>query len=268
MKVFVLGHRGMLGHIVARYLDQQGCEVIITPLRYSARAEDPLIEAVRESRSDWVVNAIGRIKQKTDNPSDLYQANSLLPLHLSLRLHPNQRLVHASTDCVFSGKSGNYSIDSEQDAQDVYGLSKAMGEKIAQAGRCWVIRTSIIGPELDGGSGLMGWFLRQSGQVNGYTNHFWNGITTLEWAKICLELMSKRLKNAGPIIQAGSASTMSKYEVLKLIARIWNRPVKVRAVETTEAINRALIPTAMRQELNKQLVELKSWYDGGAEVAQ
>src|SRR5687768_10465068 len=122
MKVFVLGHRGMLGHIVARYLAQQGCEVITTPLRYAAQAQDPLIEAVRESGCIWVVNAIGRIKQKTDNPTDLYQANSLLPLHLGLRLHSNQRLVHASTDCIFSGKKGSYSVDSEQDAQDVYGL--------------------------------------------------------------------------------------------------------------------------------------------------
>jgi dTDP-4-dehydrorhamnose reductase len=268
MKVFVLGHKGMLGHVVARHLAQQGCEVVTTPLRYVAQARDPLVEAVRESECSWVVNAIGRIKQKTDNPADMYLANSLLPIHLGLRLHSGQRLIQAGTDCIFSGKKGNYSIDSQQDAEDVYGLSKSIGEKVVQAGRCWVIRTSIIGPELAGGSGLMGWFLRQSGQVNGYTNHLWNGVTSLDWAKISWELMSNQLKTTGPIIQAGFSPPLSKYDILKLIARIWNRPVEVRAVETAEAIDRTLVPEVVRPELSQQLLELKAWYDVGAPTAK
>ena len=86
MRVFVLGHRGMLGHVVARFLEQQGCEVVTSPARYGGAARDSLVEAVRNSGCIWVVNALGRIKQKTEDPSELYLANSLFPVHISTRM--------------------------------------------------------------------------------------------------------------------------------------------------------------------------------------
>ena len=128
MRVFVLGHRGMLGHVVARFLEQQGCEVVTSSLRYGGAARDSLVEAVRDSGCIWVVNALGRIKQKAEDPSELYLANSLFPLHLGTRMRSEQRLIHASSDCVFSGRRGQYSLADERDAYDVYGLSKALGE--------------------------------------------------------------------------------------------------------------------------------------------
>ena len=261
MRVFVLGHQGMLGHVVARYLTQQGCQVLTSPQRYAAQARDPLIETIRDSGCTWVVNAIGRIKQKSENPAELFLANSLFPLHLGLRLRPDQRLVHASTDCVFSGRQGHYSNDSERDAEDIYGLSKAIGEGVARPGRCVVIRTSIIGPELNGGHGLMGWFLRQSGEVNGYTNHLWNGITTLEWARICWELMSGRLNTEDPVVQPGFEPPMSKCDMLQLIRKIWGLTVHVRSVEAKDAVDRTLVPTLTRPGLEQQLRALKTWYD-------
>lgn len=261
MRVFVLGHQGMLGHVVARYLAQHGCRVLTSALRYTGQARDPLIEAVRDSGCTWAVNAIGRIKQKSDNPTELFLTNSLLPLHLGLRLRPDQRLVHASTDCVFSGRRGAYPIDGELDAEDIYGLSKALGEAVARPSRCVVMRTSIIGPELGSGYGLMGWFLRQSGEVNGYTNHLWNGITTLEWSKICWELISDRLEPVEPVVQPGIEPPMCKYDMLQLIGQIWGLSVKIRAVEAKEAVDRTLMPTLKRPGLEQQLRELKTWYD-------
>lgn len=260
MKVFVLGHRGMLGHVVARFLNEQGHQVVTSSERYGARPRDPLIEAVRDSGAEWVVNALGRIKQKSEDPDDLFRANTLFPLQLALRMKPGQRLVHASTDCVFSGKLGSYALDGSRDCEDVYGLSKALGEAVAESDRCWVIRVSIIGPELGSGSGLMGWFLRQTGQVNGYTNHLWNGITTLEWAKICHELITSRLKPKRPVIQAGFSPALSKCDILQLMGQIWERPVQVRPVEATEKIDRTLAPTLLRPGLELQLRELKTWY--------
>jgi dTDP-4-dehydrorhamnose reductase len=251
----------MLGHVVARYLAQQGCQVVTSALRYAAQARDPLIETVRDSGCAWVVNAVGRIKQKSDNPTELFLNNSLFPLHLGVRLRSDQRLVHASTDCVFSGKRGAYPIGGELDAEDIYGLSKAIGEAVARPDRCVVMRTSIIGPELGSGYGLMGWFLRQSGEVNGYTNHLWNGITTLEWAKICWELMSGRLKTEDPVVQPGIEPPMCKYDVLRLIGQTWGLTVKIRAVEAKDAADRTLIPTLKRPGLEQQLRELKTWYD-------
>jgi dTDP-4-dehydrorhamnose reductase len=260
MRVFVLGHQGMLGHVVARFLGQQGCEVVTSGLRYAGAARDSLVEAVRDSACDWVVNALGRIKQKTEDPNELYLANSLLPLHLAARMRSGQRLIHASTDCVFSGRKGNYSIADERDAEDVYGLSKIFGEAAVQPGRCWVLRTSIIGPELGTGWGLMGWFFRQSGEVNGYTNHSWNGLTTLEWAEIAWEIVNSRLNTEGPLIQAGTWPPLSKCDVLALIAKAWGISVKIRPTEAKDALNRALVPTLKRPDLEQQLHKLHAWY--------
>jgi dTDP-4-dehydrorhamnose reductase len=263
MRVFVLGHQGMLGHVVARFLEQQKCEVVTSSLRYAGAARDPLVEAVRDSGCEWVVNALGRIKQKTEDHNELYLANSLFPLHLAARMRSGQRLIHASTDCVFSGRKGNYSLADERDAEDVYGLSKIFGEAAAQPGRCWVLRTSIIGPELGTGWGLMGWFFRQSGEVNGYTNHLWNGITTLEWARIAWQRMTGEFAAEAPIIQPGTRQPLSKYEVLHLIGVIWGLATKVRPAEAKEAINRTLYPTTQRPNLEPQLRELRAWYGAG-----
>jgi dTDP-4-dehydrorhamnose reductase len=251
----------MLGHVVARFLQQKGCEVVTSLLRYGGAARDPLVETVRDSGCIWVVNALGRIKQKTEDPNELYLANSLFPLHLCTRLRPEQRLIHASSDCVFSGRRGHYSVADERDADDVYGLSKALGEAVAQSDRCWVIRTSMIGPELGKGWGLMGWFLCQSGEVNGYTNHLWNGITTLEWAEVACELMNGQLSAEGPLIQAATWPAMSKCEVLRLIGKAWGRAVKVRPTEANDTVDRTLLPTLKRPELEHQLSRLRAWYE-------
>lgn len=102
MKVFVLGHRGMLGHVVARYLSESGFEVVTSELRFQPLPKDPLIEAVCESDCRWVVNAMGRIKQKSNAPDELFTLNVLFPLHLRTKLRPEQRILHASSNCVFS----------------------------------------------------------------------------------------------------------------------------------------------------------------------
>src|SRR6267143_486220 len=109
--VFVLGHRGMLGHVVTRYLTEQGCEVVTSNARYEALPRDPLIEKVRNSDCTWIINAIGRIKQRCESSTELFLAKSILPLHLKSRMRDDQHLIHASTDCVFSGGRGSYRID-------------------------------------------------------------------------------------------------------------------------------------------------------------
>ena len=259
MKVFVLGHRGMLGHVVSRYLTEQGHEVRHSSSRYAGTPADPLVEEVRESGCDWVVNAAGKIWQKCENPVELFLANAFLPLHLKLRLKPSQRLLHASTDCVFSGKSGNYKVDAAPDAEDSYGVSKILGEKIAEADRAIVLRVSIIGPELKDHSGLMEWFLNQTAGVSGYTNHKWNGITTLEWAKICDEIVRGELRPGKPLVQAGTATPVSKFELLQMIGKIWEHSIPITP-KAPEPVDRTLVPTLMRGSLGGQLEELRRWY--------
>jgi dTDP-4-dehydrorhamnose reductase len=261
MKVFVLGHRGMLGHVVTRYLAERGHEILTSDTRYSGGPDDPLIDELRRTEATWIINCIGKIPQKTTNPAELFMANFQLPVHIKTYLRPDQQLLHASTDCVFSGKRGNYRIEDTPDPHDAYGLSKLLGESIAELGRCQIIRTSIIGPELGGdGKGLMAWFLKQNGPVNGFTNHWWNGITTLEWAKIADELVAGKLKPTTAIFQTGSEAVVSKYELLKLIGEVWRHSIAINATEAKEAVNRTLMPTVKKSDLRTQLREFNSWY--------
>src|SRR6185437_14510266 len=126
-RMFVLGHRGMLGHVVARYAAEAGWEVVTSPLRYAAGARDPLVEQVRESGASIVVNCLGLTKQRSDDRAALYMANAVFPVQLAMRMQPTQYLVHASTDCVFAGTRGDYRVDDECDATDAYGFSKLLG---------------------------------------------------------------------------------------------------------------------------------------------
>jgi dTDP-4-dehydrorhamnose reductase len=261
MKVFVLGHRGMLGHVVARYLAERGHEVLTSDTRYSGGPDDPLIEELRRTEATWIINCVGKIPQKTTNPAELFMGNFQFPVHIKTYLRRDQRMLHASTDCVFSGKRGNYRVDDTPDPHDVYGLSKLLGESIAELGRCQIIRTSIIGPELgEGGKGLMAWFLKQKGPVNGFTNHMWDGITTLEWAKIANEILIQKLNPTTAIYQTASEAAVSKCQLLKLICEVWSRSITINPTEANEAINRTLVPLQNRSSVESQLLELKTWY--------
>lgn len=249
----------MLGHVVARYLREQAVEVITSEERYNAQPRDPLVETVRDSGCSWVINALGRTKQKSQDNQELLQTNGLFPIHLKSRLRPGQRMIHASTDCVFTGERGNYECSHETDAADAYGFSKVLGEQIAEMDRCFVFRTSIIGPETQSAHGLMAWFLRQD-KANGFLNHHWNGITTLDWAKLCLEAMRGQIKFTHPILQIGIWPSVSKYEMLVLMGQVWGHPIPIHPTNAPSAINRVLVPELLRPPLRTQLDELKAWY--------
>jgi dTDP-4-dehydrorhamnose reductase len=249
-RVFVLGHRGMLGHMVTRFLQAQGCEVMTCPFRYAGLPQDPLLTAVRESGCGWVINAIGLIKQKSSNEGHLFLLNSILPIHLMQELGPNQRLIHASTDCVFSGGRGWYAANDFKDAEDVYGLSKALGEQVVLHPRALVMRVSIIGPELGSGIGLLGWFLQQHGMIHGYTNHFWNGITTLEWAKAACEVIQGHAPRNHGLVQLGVSEPVSKHELLLLFKEIWSQNVTIEPAAPPQAAIEAHV-IALLEELQE-----------------
>jgi dTDP-4-dehydrorhamnose reductase len=259
MKIFVLGHRGMLGHVLARYLREQGMEVITTEERYSGWPDDPLIAAVSNSNADWIINTIGKLDAKTTSPSEILLVNAQLPVHLKSYFRENQRMIHASTDGVFSGRAGNYSVDAERDATDIYGFSKILGEVVAEKEKAFVLRTSVIGPSLDG-RGLFSWLLSQKGPVSGFRNHHWNGITTLEWAKVCAELIKGDSRPSHPIIQACSSNHLSKLELLRTIADTWSAGITIQHSEHSTSINRSLIPTVERPAIRTQLQQLRDWY--------
>lgn len=261
--VFVLGHRGMLGHVAARWFAERGHEVRTTDARYTAAARDPLVEAVRESDARWVVNCLGRIKQKSADPAELYRSNTLLPLQLASRLRPDQHLVHASSDCVFSGTRGGYRADEPGDADDVYGVSKLLGEAVGHAPNATVVRVSIIGPELGDGRGLMGWFLTQPADrpVNGFTDHRWNGITTLEWARLVDGLLERLARGTRPpaLFQPGT-DAISKYELLVQLRDVFATGHEIRPVASGTRVDRTLVPDPHLGALRPQLEALRDWY--------
>jgi dTDP-4-dehydrorhamnose reductase len=259
MRVFVLGHRGMLGHVVARAVAERGHEVVTSSERYSGSPRDPLVEAVRASRCTAVLNCLGSTKRREQDLTELYHANAQFPLHLAARLHPDQHLVHASTDCVFDGKRGHYGVDEEPTASDPYGFSKRLGEMIAGRLNVTVIRVSIIGPDYRPYSrGLLAWFLNQptSAPVPGYTNWRWDGITTLEWTDIALDVIAR---GGGELVQPATRP-MSKYELLGTFRDAYGTKHEIAPALAPTTIDRTLVPTEERAPIEEQLKRLRDWY--------
>jgi dTDP-4-dehydrorhamnose reductase len=259
MKVFVLGHRGMLGHVVHRYLAETGLEILTSDERFAGGPDDKLIATVKNSGADWVVNAIGKLDANSTPALGMLLVNTQLPLQLKCFLRPHQRIIHASTDGVFSGKTGNYAVNAERDATDPYGFSKILGEAIAEKDRAFVIRTSIIGLATDKNLGLMSWFLNQTGPVKGFTNHLWNGLTTLEWAKLSAEIIAAP-GTFPPISQPACAMPVSKYELLQAIRDATSHKIPIAPADHSTPLNRTLLPTHRRSPIRQQLEEMTAWH--------
>ena len=187
----------------------------------------------------------------------------MLLMQLVQSMRSDQKLIHPSTDCVFSGKSGWYDQSDSHDPSDVYGLSKSFGEKVSSDPRAVVIRTSLVGPEQGTQSGLLAWFLEQKEAVNGYTDHLWNGLTTLEWSKMIFEIVSGEKPFTHGLIQVGTEEGISKYNLLKLFKEIWGANIEVHPCDSGHAVNRTLNPMILRKPIRYQLEEMKAFSDRG-----
>lgn len=230
-KVLILGSSGMLGHMVYLSLNRTK-RYLVTDCSYPDRfSQNGVILDVRDKamttafildqKPDIVINCIGiLIKGSNSNPADAIYINSFFPHQLAgLMRNTGGRLIHISTDCVFSGEKGNYLEDDYKDARDIYGLSKALGEVINV--NDLTLRTSIIGPELKAdGEGLFHWFSKQKGKVTGYTNAFWSGVTTLELAAAIDAAIEQNLTG---LFNLTNGKKISKHDLLKLIMKTWNR---------------------------------------------
>lgn len=260
--MFVLGHRGMLGHMVARYLAERGYEVRTSDTRFVGVGRDALVEEVRDSEAPCVVNCLGRVPGPGLDPGELVRNNALLPLYLSQRLLPEQFLVHASSDGVFSGGRGAYRVDEAPDASDAYGVSKWLGEVVARRPRSVVVRCSIVGPDPVGGRGLLAWLLAHPADrpVSGYTNRFWNGITTLEWARLVEEMWLHHSAGgtSAPVVQPGT-EVVDKYRLLCMIRDAFDTRHRVHPAEAETGIDLSLVPTLPRVPLREQLAEVAEW---------
>jgi dTDP-4-dehydrorhamnose reductase len=264
MTIVVLGVTGMLGNAVFRFLAQSdGLDVVgaarssdarrlfAEPLRkrifggLDAHNAETLIEVFSAHEPNVVINCVGIVKQLSAAAQVLEAVpiNTLLPHRLArLCKIAGARLVHISTDCVFSGRSGMYQESDEADAVDLYGLSKLWGE--VHEPEAVTLRTSIIGPELHSSHGLLNWFLSQRGPVKGYRRAMFSGLTTLELARVIRDYVLPRPDLHG--LYHVSAAPISKLELLKLFASEYGRQVEI-VPDDVVAINRSLDGTRFRE---------------------
>ena len=245
-KVVVLGSTGMLGHKVFEHFSNlEDYEVfgsyrneLMAPVKnsFAFDAEFPIWTAIPEC--DYILNCIGVIKPfMKNNTVGAIKVNSMFPWHLAEWCDNNNvRLIHITTDCVFSGNDGSYTEESLHDCLDDYGKSKSLGEPT----NCMAIRTSIIGEEIHKNASLIAWAKSQKGKtVNGFTNHHWNGITTLEYARVCQQIIDSELYDNG-LYHVYSPDAVNKLELLKFISDRFELELDIKPFETEDICDRTL----------------------------
>jgi dTDP-4-dehydrorhamnose reductase len=263
-QILVLGCTGMLGNAVMRFLSgSDGLKVWGTArslpdngaaLSYADRVisgidvenVDSLIRVMAQVQPTVVINCIGLVKQlaAADDPLQAIPVNSMLPHRLAWLTHTiGARLVHISTDCVFSGQRGMYRESDTADAQDLYGRSKHLGE--VDYPNAVTLRTSIIGHELKGAHGLVGWFLAQPGRVNGYTRAVFSGLPTVELARVIRDHVFPRPEMRG--VYHVSSEPISKHDLLQLIATEYRRENEIVGDDRV-VIDRSLDSSRFRQQ--------------------
>lgn len=283
--MIVLGASGMLGSMVVDVLARDSSLNVIGTVRNNALAEDGrrrvpnaewrLFEAGSEQqtidrlkglgRAQWVVNAIGLTKPYThdDNPLEIERAingNSLLPYWVGRTFgEMGARVLQIATDCVYSGTRGRYVESSAHDALDVYGKTKSLGEALLP--NVHNLRCSIIGPEPKAYAFLIEWFRRQppNTHLSGFTNHLWNGVTTLHFARICGAIIKSNpaLPHLQHIVPTG---LISKYELLHCFSKTYSRPdLHIAATEARQAVDRTL--NTENGALNSEIWSLAGYAD-------
>ena len=271
-KIVVLGALGMAGHIMAEVLDKTGDYEVFGVARQEGKYIDGVLDVtdfktlesyLKEIKPDYVINCVGALvsQSKEDVPSAIL-LNSYLPNFLSqLGNKLEYKLIHISTDCVFSGKDGQYTETSYRDGDDNYARTKALGEVIND--KDLTIRTSIIGPELKmNGTGLLDWFFKQHGTINGYTQAYWSGITTLELAKATIEFLKQDITG---LYQLCPKDKISKFDLLKLFGKVWDKEIEVTPFDNYK-VDKSLVCTRNdfsypTPEFEKMLIETKQWME-------
>jgi dTDP-4-dehydrorhamnose reductase len=261
MVVLVLGASGMLGNAVLRFFaTSEGYRAVgavrsagaiaklPTELRDKVRSDldlDRLEPVLSEVRPNVVVNCVGVVKQlhEAEDPLTAIPINSLLPHRLArLCRTRGARLIHVSTDCVFSGDKGSYREEDAADARDLYGRSKLLGEVDAEG--AITLRTSIIGHELGKPHGLVGWFLSQRNSVKGYRRAIFSGLPTVELARVMRDFVIPRPELRG--VFHVSAEPISKYDLLALIASTYGFACEILPDDAV-VIDRSLDSTRFRR---------------------
>ena len=252
-KIIVLGSSGLIGHQVYNYLkDSVNYELYNISYRnkiqddtilLDARDEKIFIDKITSIRPHYIVNCIGILINGSDvDPENAIFLNSYMPHRLTrLADKINAKLIHISTDCVFSGdKKKPYVETDEKDGRGIYAKTKGLGEVISD--KHLTLRTSVVGPELkDNGEELFHWFMNQSDSISGFTKAIWSGVTTIELAKAVQWAIDNEITG---LYHVTNNSSISKYDLLKLFQKYTKKDISIKPLDEKN-VDKSFIDTRL-----------------------
>jgi dTDP-4-dehydrorhamnose reductase len=276
-KVLLLGSSGMAGQVLKLELLRHKDQINLVDVARNNKISKPSIELdvtdffhlkriIIEGNFDYIINCIGLLNSYAEqNPDHAILINSYLPHHLAnLTANSKTKIIHLSTDCVFSGRSGGYIELDNKDGHGYYAQSKALGEIIND--KDLTIRTSIIGPDKNkNGIGLFNWTINQTGKINGYKNAIWSGITTIQLAHFIIKLIISQSNLTG-LIHLTNNNKISKHDLLVLI----KNEFKLDNLDIVEFNNYRVDKSFLNTRLDidyripsymDMILELKYWID-------
>ncbi len=274
-KIIIIGSKGMAGHLMYNFF-KETTEFNVVDISRDAQFHTPSYQidlsdfksvnkAIDREMPEIVINCVGILNNNAEShPDTAILMNSYFPHFLA---HTGNemgfKLIHISTDCVFSGKKGGYTEQSERDGVGFYAQTKALGE--VTYGKHLTFRTSIIGPELKtNGIGLFNWFMQQQGTIKGYTEAYWTGVTTLELAKAIIAAINQDLSGLHHLV---NGEKISKYDLLQLFKIIFKKPT-VEIIPFVEyKVDKSLINTNNDFDYTvppykKMIEDLENWVKG------
>lgn len=271
-KIVIVGSKGMAGHVVNFYLKENTNHQVINIARdsdffapdYEADITDfsTMASILETEAPNFVINCIGLLNQEAEKNQDkAVLLNSYVPHFLAKKGEElKYKLIHISTDCVFNGSKGGYTEDSFKDGNGFYAQSKALGE--VNYGNNVTLRTSIIGPELkQNGIGLFHWFMNQTGDIKGYTQAYWTGITTLELAKAIRSLIDQDITGLYHLV---NDEKISKFNLITLFKDVFEMQKISVEQNSTYKVDKSLIKTNYSfnydvHDYKTMVVEMKDW---------
>jgi dTDP-4-dehydrorhamnose reductase len=278
MKILVLGANGMAGHVITIFLKERGHDVTAFSRRPFEHTRNiigdvtdfsSIKKVIEEEQYDAIINAVGILNNKAeDNKPLAVLINSYLPHYLSyITKSINTKIIHMSTDCVFSGKTGRYKEHSFKDGETFYDRSKALGE--IENDKDLTFRNSIVGPDINqGGIGLLNWFMKQENQINGYTKALWTGVTTLTLANAIEKALEQNLTGLYNLV---NNEIISKHELLELFNKHLKNNIIPIIPSSAVVVDKSLINN--RTDFNfivpsyeQMIIEMKAWIDKHKEL--
>jgi dTDP-4-dehydrorhamnose reductase len=272
-KIIVLGVNGMAGHIIAQGLSSDKVYEVVTVARSKSIINPSILmdvsnfsslrKLIQNANASVIINCIGLLnKTAEDNPDQAILLNSYLPHFLeSETKKTNTKVIHISTDCVFSGDEGNYTEKSFKNGKGFYAQSKALGE--LDNLKDLTFRTSIIGPELNtNGIGLFHWFSQQVGTVNGYTNAYWTGITTIELLNAIKMAIDENLTGLYHLV---NEEKITKFNLVNIFNKVFDKRLIIEPYDNYK-VDKSLLNTRKDfsfkvKSYQEMIFEMKNWIE-------